>query len=293
MTKADIVTTADAVCRATADVGNGGNGRSELEQYWVKSEPYYQSIGSEVDLYESAYQTRMPLMLKGPTGCGKSRFVEYMAWKLQRPLVTVACNEDMTASDLVGRFLLDRDGTRWQDGPLTLAARHGAICYLDEVIEARQDTSVVIHPLTDHRRVLPLERTGELLHAHPDFQLVVSYNPGYQNLMKDLKPSTKQRFGGLVFDYPEAELEQAIVVAETGIDVGVAAKLVKIAQSSRNLKGHGLDEGISTRLLVYAAKLIESGVEIKDACSMTLVTPLTDDPDLSETLEAAIQTFIV
>lgn len=287
------MTKADVVCRATADVGNGGNGRSELEQYWIREEPYYQSIGSEVDLYESAYQTRMPLILKGPTGCGKSRFVEYMAWKLQRPLVTVACNEDMTASDLVGRFLLDRDGTRWQDGPLTLAARHGAICYLDEVIEARQDTSVVIHPLTDHRRVLPLERTGELLHAHPDFQLVVSYNPGYQNLMKDLKPSTKQRFGGLVFDYPEAELEQAIVVAETGIDVGVAAKLVKIAQSSRNLKGHGLDEGISTRLLVYAAKLIESGIEIKDACSMTLVTPLTDDPDLSETLEAAIQTFIV
>ena len=164
------------------------------EQYIVKDEPYYRAVGKEVEMYEAAYDARMPVMLKGPTGCGKSRFVEYMAWKLQKPLITVACNEDMTASDLVGRFLLDINGTKWQDGPLTVAARIGAICYLDEVVEARQDTTVVIHPLTDHRRELPLEKKGELVKAHPDFQIVISYNPGYQSLMKDLKQSTKQRF---------------------------------------------------------------------------------------------------
>lgn len=266
---------------------------SALDQHRVLAEPYYQPVGKEVELYEAAYASRMPMMLKGPTGCGKSRFVEYMAWKLERPLLTVACNEDMTASDLVGRFLLDRDGTRWQDGPLTMAARHGAICYLDEVIEARQDTAVVIHPLTDHRRMLPLERRGELVRAHPDFQLVVSYNPGYQSMLKDLKPSTKQRFGGLAFDYPDADLEQRIVQNESGVAPNIADKLVQIAHRSRNLKGHGLDEGISTRLLVYAGNLIASGVEPKAACTMTLVTPLTDDPDMRDTLEAAIQTFIV
>ncbi len=195
---------------------------------------------------------RMPMMLKGPTGCGKTRFVEYMAWKLGKPLVTVACNEDMTAADLVGRFLLDANGTRWQDGPLTLAARHGAICYLDEVVEARQDTTVVIHPLTDTRRVLPLDKKGELLHAHPDFLLVISYNPGYQSLMKDLKPSTKQRFGALDFSYPAHEIEVEIVTHEAGVDAAVAGKLVAIAERARNLKGHGLDEGISTRMLVHA-----------------------------------------
>ena len=174
-----------------------------INQYRIEKEPYYLPISDEVALYQAAYSVRMPMMLKGPTGCGKTRFVEYMAWKLGKPLITVACNEDMTASDLVGRFLLDANGTRWQDGPLTIAARYGAICYLDEVVEARQDTTVVIHPLTDSRRVLPLEKKGELVHAHPDFQLVISYNPGYQSLMKDLKQSTKQRFGGLDFNYPE------------------------------------------------------------------------------------------
>ena len=172
----------------------------DREQYLVQEEPYYRPVGNEVAMYEAAYAARMPVMLKGPTGCGKSRFVEYMAWKLGRPLITVACNEDMTASDLVGRYLLDANGTRWQDGPLTVAARIGAICYLDEIVEARQDTTVVIHPLTDHRRELPLEKKGELVKAHPDFQIVISYNPGYQSLMKDLKQSTKQRFGGLDFD---------------------------------------------------------------------------------------------
>nr|MDA8389888.1 AAA family ATPase [Gammaproteobacteria bacterium] len=187
-----------------------------IDTYRIKKEPYYRPVADEVELFEAAYAVRMPMMMKGPTGCGKTRFVEYVAWKLNRPLITVACNEDMTASDLVGRFLLDASGTRWQDGPLAIAARHGAICYLDEVVEARQDTTVVIHPLTDNRRALPLDKKGELIQAHPDFQLVISYNPGYQSLMKDLKQSTKQRFGALDFQYPEHGIETEIVVHEGG-----------------------------------------------------------------------------
>ncbi len=260
-------------------------------QYLVEEEPFYCPVGDEIETYEAAYAARMPMMLKGPTGCGKSRFVEYMAWKLGRPLITVACNEDMTASDLVGRFLLDKDGTRWHDGPLTLAARIGAICYLDEVVEARQDTTVVIHPLTDHRRELPLDKKGELVKAHPDFQLVISYNPGYQSLMKDLKQSTKQRFGALDFDYPEADTEAEIIMREGGVDKDIAGKLVQIGQRGRNLKGHGLDEGISTRLLVYAAQLISRGLEPVVACRVALVRPLTDDPDMRDTLDAAVSTF--
>ena len=262
-----------------------------IDQYKISNEPYYQPVSNEIDLYEAAYQARMPMMLKGPTGCGKSRFVEYMAWKLGRPLITVACNEDMTASDLVGRFLLDVDGTKWQDGPLTRAARIGAICYLDEVVEARQDTTVVIHPLTDHRRQLPLDKKGEMVEAHADFQLVISYNPGYQSLMKDLKQSTKQRFGALDFDYPEEQTETEIVARESGVDPETAGKLVQIAHRARNLKGHGLDEGISTRLLVYAGQLISKGIEPVAACTMTMVVPLTDDPDMRDTLNAAVQTF--
>ncbi len=258
------------------------------EQFLVKAEPYYQVQGQEVALYEAAYHARLPVMVKGPTGCGKSRFVEYMAWKLGRPLITVACNEDMTASDLVGRYLLDANGTRWLDGPLTTAARIGAICYLDEIVEARQDTTVVIHPLTDHRRTLPLDKKGELIEAHADFQLVISYNPGYQSLMKDLKQSTKQRFTAFDFDYPEATLEAQIVARETGIDQTVAAQLVKVAQTARNLKGHGLDEGVSTRLIVYAATLIGKGVTPRDACRMAMVRPITDDADIRATLDHAI-----
>ncbi len=261
----------------------------DIDQYKIKQEPYYQAVGNEIDLYQSAYNVRMPMMLKGPTGCGKSRFVEYMAWKLGRPLITVACNEDMTASDLVGRFLLDKEGTKWQDGPLTTAARIGAICYLDEVVEARQDTTVVIHPLTDHRRTLPLDKKGELIQAHPDFQLVISYNPGYQSLMKDLKQSTKQRFVAFDFDYPEADLEAGIIAKETGIDTAAAARLVKVGETARNLKGHGLDEGISTRLLVYAAQLINRGIEPRAACRMALVRPITDDADIRSTLDHAIE----
>jgi nitric oxide reductase NorQ protein len=260
-------------------------------QYRVKTAPYYRASGPEIEQYQAAYDARLPMMLKGPTGCGKSRFVEFIAHRLGRPLVTVACNEDMTAADLVGRFLLDRDGTRWQDGPLTAAARMGAICYLDEVVEARQDTTVVIHPLTDHRRVLPLDKKGELVTAHPDFQLVISYNPGYQSLMKDLKPSTKQRFGALDFNYPSPDIEAEIVAHETGIDLKQAEKLAQIALRSRNLKGHGLDEGISTRLLVYAAALIVKGVPAPDACRIAMVRPLTDDPDMRDALDAAVAAF--
>jgi len=264
---------------------------SDRDQYLIRKEPYYRALGNEVEMYQAAYDARMPVMLKGPTGCGKSRFVEYMTWKLRKPLITIACNEDMTASDLVGRFLLDINGTKWQDGPLTVAARIGAVCYLDEVVEARQDTTVVIHPLTDHRRNLPLEKKGELVTAHPDFQLVISYNPGYQSLMKDLKQSTKQRFGAMDFDYPEAEIETEIVVHEGSVDARTADKLVQVAQRSRNLKGHGLDEGMSTRLLVYAAQLIGKGIDAQSACRMALVRPLTDDPDMRDTLDAAVNTY--
>jgi nitric oxide reductase NorQ protein len=263
----------------------------QIAQYRIEKEPYYRGVADEVALYEAAYSVRMPMMLKGPTGCGKTRFVEYMAWKLNKPLITVACNEDMTASDLVGRFLLDANGTRWQDGPLAIAARHGAICYLDEVVEARQDTTVVIHPLTDNRRVLPLEKKGELIHAHPDFQLVISYNPGYQSLMKDLKQSTKQRFGALDFNYPAHDIEAEIVAHETGVTPEVAGKLVSIAERARNLKGHGLDEGISTRMLIYAGSLIAKNVEPTAACRMALVRPITDDPDMRDALDAAVSTF--
>ena len=263
-----------------------------ISQHLILEEPYYRATGDEVAVYEAAYSTRMPMMLKGPTGCGKTRFIEYMAWKLGKPLITVACNEDMTASDLVGRFLLDANGTRWQDGPLAIAARYGAICYLDEIVEARQDTTVVIHPLTDNRRVLPLEKTSELVHAHPDFQLVVSYNPGYQSVMKDLKQSTKQRFGALDFNYPEHAIEVEIVSHETGVSGEIAEKLVSVAKTARNLKGHGLDEGVSTRMLIYAGSLIAQGVDPGAACSVALVRPITDDPDIRDALEAAVTTFL-
>ncbi len=264
-----------------------------IEQYLVKREPFYQGQDNEVDLYEAAYKGRLPIIIKGPTGCGKSRFIEYMAWKLQKPLITVACNEDMTASDLTGRYLLDSNGTRWLDGPLTIAARIGAICYLDEIVEARQDTTVVIHPLTDHRRNLPLDKKGELINAHRDFQLVMSYNPGYQSLMKDLKQSTKQRFVALDFDYPIAETESDIVAKESGLDIELSKKLIQIAATARNLKGHGLDEGISTRLMVYAARLMQMGVTPNDACRMALVRPITDDADIRSTLNHAIDAVFV
>ena len=264
----------------------------DIREYLIGCEPYYRAVGDEVALFEAAYADRMPMMLKGPTGCGKTRFVEYMAWRHARPLITVACHEDMTASDLVGRFLLDAEGTVWHDGPLTTAVRYGAICYLDEIVEARQDTTVVIHPLTDDRRVLPLEKKGELVKAHPDFQLIVSYNPGYQSVLKDLKESTKQRFGAIDFGYPAREIEAEIIAHEAEIEPGIANRLVIIGERSRNLKGHGLDEGASTRMLIYAARLIGRGVSMAAACQVALVLPITDDPDIRDALGAAIAACI-
>ncbi|BAF61765.1 CbbQ/NirQ/NorQ/GpvN family protein [Candidatus Vesicomyidisocius calyptogenae] len=260
----------------------------DINQFKIILEPFYKAQSTEVELYTAAYNLGLPVMIKGPTGCGKSRFIEYMAYKLDKPIITVSCNEDITASDLIGRFLLDTNGTRWVDGPLTLAARHGAICYLDEIVEARQDTMVVIHSLTDHRRELMLDKKGELVKAHSDFQLVISYNPAYQSLMKDLKQSTKQRFTGMDFDYVSAELETSIVVRESGVGGDIATKLVKLAQVTRNLVGHGIDEGASTRLLNYAGTLIASGVGVKDACNMALVCPITDDVEIRTTMGSAI-----
>jgi nitric oxide reductase NorQ protein len=251
----------------------------------IEHEPYYQPVGSEDALFEAAYRNRLPVLLKGPTGCGKTRFVEHMAWRLARPLVTVACHDDLTASDLVGRYLIVADQTVWMDGPLAAAVRAGAICYLDEIVEARKDTMVVIHPLADSRRILPIEKRGELVRAPDDFMLVISYNPGYQSVLKELKKSTRQRFVALEFDYPKAELEARIVATESGVALDVAERLVKFAHMTRNLKGSGLDEGASTRLLVHAGKLIASGVEPVVACRSAIAQAVTDEP---ETL-AAIQ----
>ena len=248
--------------------------------------PFYRAKGGEINLFEHAYRNQLPMLVKGPTGCGKTRFVQHMAARLRRPLYTVACHDDLTAADLVGRHLIGDSGTYWSDGPLTRAVREGAICYLDEVVEARKDTTVVLHPLTDDRRILPLERTGETLQAPPEFMLVVSYNPGYQNLLKGMKPSTRQRFVALSFDFPEAELETEVLIGESGIDRQTAARLVQLAGSLRSLKNHDLEEGASTRLLVYAATLIGSGMDYRDACRAALVEPLTDD---EETLAALLE----
>ena len=243
-------------------------------------EPFYLPSGDEVAVFAACHARGLPVMLKGPTGCGKTRFVEHMAWQLRRPLVTVACHDDLSASDLVGRYLVRASETVWQDGPLTRAVRAGAICYLDEVVEARQDTIVVIHPLTDDRRVLPIDKTGELVPAAAGFQLVISYNPGYQHLLKDLKPSTRQRFVALEFTVPPPEREIAIVVHEGGVDHRQAVDLVALAGRIRTLRDRGLTEVPSTRLLVATARLIASGVAPREACRVAIAAPLTDDPDL-------------
>ncbi len=253
--------------------------------YYIEQEPYYLSTGDEVPIFETACRAKLPVMLKGPTGCGKTRFVQHMAWRLKRPLITVACHEDLFASDLLGRFLLMHDETVWVDGPLTRAVRMGAICYLDEIVEARKDTTVVIHPLTDDRRMLSIDKKGEVLHAHPDFMLVISYNPGYQSVLKDLKQSTRQRFASLQFDYPDAGNEARIVAGEGGVEPSVAQRLVALAGKIRNIREQGLTEGASTRLLIYAAQLIRRGIEIKAACRAAVCLPLTDDERLQETLE--------
>jgi len=270
----------------------GASGGERLDDFRIASEPYFRPVANEIGLFEAAFASRMPIMLKGPTGCGKTRFVEHMAWRLGRPLITVSCHEDMTASDLVGRYLLDADGTVWHDGPLTLAVRSGAICYLDEIVEARQDTTVVIHSLTDDRRILPLEKKNEVLRAHPDFHLVISYNPGYQSVLKDLKESTKQRFAAIAFSYPEEAIETEIVATESGVERRTAATLVRIGQRARNLKGHGLEEGASTRMLINAGLLAKRGIPVEEACEVALVLPITDDPDMRDALKAAVAACI-
>ena len=259
-----------------------------LAAHRIGAEPYYRAVGGEIALFEAAYESRLPVMLKGPTGCGKTRFVEHMAWRLKRPLVTVAAHEDLTAADLVGRFLLAPEGTVWHDGPLTAAVRHGAICYLDEIVEARQDTTVVIHPLTDARRTLPLEKKGEQVTAHPDFQLTISYNPGYQSAVKDLKESTKQRFVAIAFDYPEAAVEAEIVAREADVAPETARLMVDVGLRSRNLRGAGLAEGASTRMLIHAARLARAGLPLEAAVHAAVVLPITDELDVRDALGAAV-----
>ncbi|MEO7056968.1 MAG: CbbQ/NirQ/NorQ/GpvN family protein [Caldimonas sp.] len=242
--------------------------------------PWYLPTAGEVGLFEQCHARGLAVLLKGPTGCGKTRFVEHMAWRLKRPLVTIACHDDLTASDLVGRFLIRNDGTAWQDGPLTRALREGAICYLDEVVEARQDTIVVLHPVADHRRALPVDATGETVLAAPGFQLVVSYNPGYQRMLKDMKPSTRQRFVALDFDFPPLEREVQIVQHEGAVDHATAHALASLAGRLRTLRDRGLAEVPSTRLLIAAAQLIASGIDVKTACAAAIVSPLSDEPTL-------------
>jgi nitric oxide reductase NorQ protein len=277
-----------------------------IEEFLVRSEPYYRPVSDEMELFEAAYQQHIPVLLKGPTGCGKTRFVEYMAWKLGRsltvvkpdreaqpmsegevrvPLVTIACHEDLTASDLVGRYLLDAEGTRWIDGPMTRAVKAGAILYLDEVVEARKDTTVLIHPLTDHRRILPVEKTGSIIEADDRFLLCISYNPGYQSALKDLKHSTRQRFISIEFYYPPREIEREIIQQESGCTEEQADSLAKLGEKIRNLEDHGLQEGASTRLLIYAGRLISEGITPRRACQVAIVWTLTDEPELQRSLE--------
>lgn len=249
-----------------------------------KEEPFYLPTGDEVDIFTSAYRARIPVILKGPTGCGKTRFLEHMAWRLScdngspLPLVTVACHEDLTAGDLVGRYILRADQTEWIDGPLTAAVKSGAICYLDEVVEARKDTLVLIHPLADHRRMLPVEKKGVIVRAHPRFMLVISYNPGYQSLLKDLKISTRQRFAAIDFHYPSLALEEQIIMKEAGVDGDIAGSVALLGQRARQFDANGMDEGPSTRLLIYAARLIRQGIEARRACETAIVSAISDDP---------------
>ena len=263
------------------------------ELLFTADEPYYLPSGSEVAVFEHCHALQLAVMLKGPTGCGKTRFVEHMAWKLKRPLITISCHDDLSASDLVGRFLIRHDGTAWQDGPLTRAVREGAICYLDEVVEARQDTMVVLHSLTDHRRILPIDKTGETLVAAPGFQLVISYNPGYQRMLKDLKPSTRQRFVALDFSFPSPEQEARVVAHESGIDAGMAHGLVALGGRLRTLQDQGLAEVPSTRLLVHAGRLMAGGIEARQACHTAIVAPLSDDPTLVSAMRDLVDATFV
>ena len=255
-----------------------------------ESVPYYEPQGNEVAIFEAAYKRRLPVMLKGPTGCGKTRFLEHMAFQLKRPLVTVSCHEDLTSSDLVGRFLLEGADTIWHDGPLTRAVKVGAVCYLDEIVEARTDSTVVIHSLTDHRRKLTIEKKGQEIDAHEDFMLVISYNPGYQTVLKDLKPSTKQRFIAINFDFPQEEVERKILIREVpGTKPEIAQQLVAIGCKARLLKDHGLEESTSTRALVYAASMMAAGLDPTTACQVAMVNPITDDAELADALMEIVQ----
>ena len=252
------------------------------------SKTYYLTQSNEVELFKAAASMNLPILIKGPTGCGKTRFIESMGEELGRDVYTVVCHDDLSAADLLGRHLIDENGTYWQDGPLTKAVRNGGICYLDEIIEARKDTTVILHSLADYRRVLPIDRTGEVIEAHPDFMLVVSYNPGYQDILKGMKPSTKQRFISLSFDYPKAEIEKEVIIKESGIDAGTAQKLVDIAQDIRHLDDTDIQEAVSTRLLIYASKLIVKGFNPYQACMHSIVESLSDEDDVLEVLEKFI-----
>ena len=280
-----------------------------IEDYVIQDEPYYHASGDEIELFEAAYFQQLPVLLKGPTGCGKTRFVEHMAWRLGRPLtvvkkrrkaeqdgnrvplVTIACHEDLTASDLVGRYLLEAEGTRWMDGPLTKAVKAGAICYLDEIVEARKDTTVLIHSLTDHRRILPVDKRGQVLEAHSQFLLVISYNPGYQSALKDLKHSTRQRFIAMEFAPPSREVEAEIVQKESGCTAEQALSLAKLGEKVRNLKEHGVSEGASTRLLIYAGKLMVQKVSARRACQVAVVWALTDDQEVQRSVEEVVSSI--
>ncbi|MBA47284.1 MAG: AAA family ATPase [Dehalococcoidia bacterium] len=269
------------------------------EEYIVEEEPFFMPTSDEIDVFQAAYNERVPILLKGPTGTGKTRFVEYMSWKINSnenkvkdiPLVTVACHEDLTASDLVGRYLLDAKGTKWIDGPLTRAVKSGGICYLDEVVEARKDTTVIIHPLTDHRRTLSIDKLGQVIQADDGFLLVVSYNPGYQNAVKDLKHSTRQRFVAIEFDFPDVERETKIIAHESGVDEGISNQLAVLGQKIRNLREHGLEEGASTRLLIYAARLIKQGISPKRACQVALTWGITDEVQIQETVDQIVSSI--
>ncbi len=263
-----------------------------IEEHIITEEPFYVAQSNEIDIAVTAYENELPLLLKGPTGCGKTRFMQYLAWKLKLPIITVSCHDDLSTSDLVGRYLVKGNEAVWIDGPLTLAVRHGAICYLDEIVEARKDTTVVIHPLGDDRRQLPIEKRGEILTAPPSFMLAVSYNPGYQSVVKDLKISTRQRFVSMAFDYPTKALEEEIVAAEAGIDAGLAEKLVKIGHLTRNLKDSGLAEGASTRLLIQTAQLIKSGIDPQAACMAGITQSLTDDVELIQSIEDMVEAVL-
>jgi nitric oxide reductase NorQ protein len=293
-------------------MSNPNSEQYRIEEFVIEEEPFYVPASDEVEIFEAAYRQRVPVLLKGPTGTGKTRFVEYMAWRLGQPLsvvkdgskggangnssaavplVTVACHEDLSASDLVGRYLLDAAGTRWIDGPLTRAVKVGGICYLDEVVEARKDTTVIIHPLTDHRRLLTIDKLGEVVEAADSFLLVVSYNPGYQNVLKDLKHSTRQRFVALDFQFPEPEREAKIIAHESGVDTETALQLAKLGHKVRNLREHGLKEGASTRVLIYAARLIKEGIAARRACHVAVTWGITDDPQVQQSLDEVVATI--